>query len=305
MKTLTSALLVAACLVSVAAVGTSESSLFSPWSEPVNLGPLVNSPDDENTACPSRDGLSLFFMSLRPGPFGTAGDLYVSQRPTTADPWGAPINLGANINTDNTEYWPTLSPDGHRLYFGRFLNHNGKINYDLYVSRRHDKSDALGWEPAVPVAELNTLDFNDVALGFFQDDMTGRLMAYFTSNRLGTADLFMTWLQDDDTFAPPLPVTELNTSLNERLETIRRDGLEVFFNRGPGPSGPLGSIWTATRSSTAEPWSAPVIVPAPINAAVDYSPRLSFDGTELYFASNRGSGQFDIWVSKRTRLTGK
>jgi WD40 repeat protein len=305
MKTLGIVILVATCLVSATTGETGDSPAFSPWSEPVNLGPLVNSPATENTPCISRDGLSLYFTSLRPGPFGTTGDLYVSQRRTTADAWGTPVNLGPNINSTNLEYWPTLSPDGHRLYFGVFVNHDGNNNYDLYVSRRHDKNDDFGWEPAVPVAELNTPDFNDVALDFFEDEATGRLMAYFTSNRLGTGDLFMTWLQDDDTFAPPVPVIELNTTLQERLATIRRDGLEVFFNRGPGNAGTaIGPIWTATRSSTFSPWSEPVVVPAPINVGpVDLAPRLSFDGTELYFASNRG-GQQDIWVSTRTRLTG-
>jgi Tol biopolymer transport system component len=312
MKTIACALaLVAVCLVSTLAVGGDDSPRFSSWSDPVNLGPLVNSASSDGTPCISRDGLSLYFYSSRPGPFGTTGDLYVSQRPTKADPWGTPVNLGPNINTAVQEYWPTLSPDGHRLYFSRFLNHNGNNNYDLYVSRRHDKKDAFGWGPAVPVEELNTPDFNDVALDFFEDDATGRLMAYFTSNRLGSADLFMTWLQDDDTFAAPEPVYDLNTPDNERLATIRRDGLEVFFNRGPGNSGTaIGPIFTATRSDTAAIWSQPVQVPAPVNFdptnIVNLAPRLSFDGRELYFESTRGGGfgLQDIWVSTRTKLKG-
>jgi hypothetical protein len=123
----------------------------------------------------------------------------------------------------------------------------------------------------------------------------------------------MTWLQDDDTFAPPEPVYDLNTTANERLATIRRDGLEVFFNRGPGNAGTaLGPIFTATRSNTAAPWSQPVQVPAPVNfdptTVVNIAPRLSFDGTKLYFESSRGvvvvPPVVDIWVSMRTKLRG-
>jgi WD40 repeat protein len=289
--------LVVASFGSIAAAGIDDPPAFSPWSDPVKVSAAVNSPYDENTPCVSRDGLSLYFNSPRPGGFG-AGDLYVSQRSTTSDPWGAPVNLGANINSDKTEYYPALSPDGHRLYFG-VLTASG---YDLYVSRRQNKRDPLGWEPAVPVAELNTPSFNDVALEFFEDEATGRLIAYFSSNRLGDANLFMTWLQNNDTFAPPVLVTELNTALNDRLATIRRDGLEVFFNRGASTIGP---IWTATRHATTEPWSQPVVVPAPINVGpLDLAPRLSFDGSELYFASTRGQQDLDIWVSTRTKLKG-
>jgi Tol biopolymer transport system component len=313
MKTIVCGLaLVAVCLVSPTANGDGDSPRFLSWSEPVNLGSLVNSMANEITPCISRDGLSFFFNSYRPSQFGATGDLYVSLRTTTADPWGTPVNLGENINTSVTEYWPTLSPDGHRLYFSRFVNHGANTNYDLYVSRRHDKKDAFGWEPAVPVDELNTADFNDVALDFFEEDVTGRLIAYFTSNRSGNADLLMTWLQDDDRFATPVPVYELNTTAHERLATIRRDGLEVFFNRGPGSSGTaIGPILTATRSNTAAPWSQAVQVPGPVNLdltnVLNYAPRLSFDGTALYFSSNRGGGigQYDIWVSTRTKLKGK
>jgi hypothetical protein len=265
----------------------------------------------ENTPCISRDGLSFYFMSARPGPFGATGDLYVSQRSTKANPWGTPVNLGPNINTSVTEYWPTLSPDGHRLYFSRMINHNGNSNYDLYVSRRHNRKDAFGWEPAVPVDELYTADFSEAGLDFFEDEATRQLIAYFSSNRLGTADLFMTWLQDDDTFAPPAPVHDLNTTANDRLATIRRDGLEVFFNRGPGSVGTaIGPIFTATRPNTAALWSQPIQVPAPVNldptSIADLAPRLSFDGRELYFSSTRGGGvgQYDIWVSTRTKLKG-
>ena len=310
MKTIACGLaLVVVCLTSTMAGGGGDSPQFSSWSNPMNLGPVVNSTSTDNTPCISRDGLNLYFNSTRPGGFGTTGDLYVSQRPTTVEPWGTPMIL-LNVNTSAQEYWPTLSPDGHRMYFSRFLNHDGNNNFDLYVSRRHNKKDPFGWEPAVPVDELNTADFNETALGFFEEEATGRLMAYFGSNQLGSADLFMTWLQDDGTFAPPTPVDDLNTPDSERLATIRRDGLEVFFNRAPASTpGAPGLLYTSTRSSTAALWSQPVLMPAPVNDPItvrDLAPRLSFDGTQLYFSSSRGGsfGGLDIWVSTRTKLKG-
>ena len=41
-----------------------------PWSEPVNLGPSVNSPADEKYAYLSSDGSTLYFVSDRPGGYG-------------------------------------------------------------------------------------------------------------------------------------------------------------------------------------------------------------------------------------------
>jgi hypothetical protein len=49
------------------------------WSEPVNLGPAVNSAFNETFPSVSSDRQSLYFQSNRPGGFGGA-DIYVSTR---------------------------------------------------------------------------------------------------------------------------------------------------------------------------------------------------------------------------------
>ncbi len=75
----------------------------------------------------SRDGLEMAFVSDRTGGAGSF-DVYVSTRPTTADPWSAPVNLGPAVNTAAGESRPSLSGDGHRLHFGRLG--------DIWVSTR-------------------------------------------------------------------------------------------------------------------------------------------------------------------------
>ena len=54
-------------------------SKFSDWSAPVNLGPIVNSPFNDFAPADSKNGLSLYFSSDRPGGFGSS-DIWVSQR---------------------------------------------------------------------------------------------------------------------------------------------------------------------------------------------------------------------------------
>jgi len=50
-----------------------------PWTEPVNLGPPVNTAVDDRSPSLSTDGRTLFFSSDRPGGFG-AGDLWQTTR---------------------------------------------------------------------------------------------------------------------------------------------------------------------------------------------------------------------------------
>jgi len=52
-------------------------STLDPWSTPVNLGPTINTADDDGGPALSCDGTTLYFYSTRPG--GSGGrDLYVT-----------------------------------------------------------------------------------------------------------------------------------------------------------------------------------------------------------------------------------
>ena len=92
------------------------------WSEPVNLGPIINSPSRESGVDISSDGLTLFFSSWRPG-YGE-DDIWVTRRVTTDAPWGVPKNLGPIINDSEGNFTPCVSADGSTLYFAteRFGN---------------------------------------------------------------------------------------------------------------------------------------------------------------------------------------
>jgi Tol biopolymer transport system component len=86
------------------------------WGEPVNLGPTVNSPEQDGTPVISADGLELYFESDRPGGFGS-DDLLVAKRATTQDDWGPPVNPGSTLNSADWEHCPTISSDGLTLFF--------------------------------------------------------------------------------------------------------------------------------------------------------------------------------------------
>src|SRR5438093_8275760 len=80
---------------------------FSNWAAPVNLGPVVNSAYADNGPAISKDRLSLYFTSTRPGGFGDQ-DIWVSQRASLNDPWGPPTNLGPMINTSYIDGIPAF-----------------------------------------------------------------------------------------------------------------------------------------------------------------------------------------------------
>jgi Tol biopolymer transport system component len=65
-------------------------------------------------------------------------------------------------------------------------------------------------------------------------------------------------------------------------------------------------IWVSTRDSTLDLWSTPVNLGPTVNypGYVTGAPALSWDGTTLYFYSDRpgGFGGRDLYVATRTKL---
>jgi hypothetical protein len=295
---------------------------FSPWSAPVNLGPIVNSSTSEAGAFISKNGLSLYFAAWSCGPTpvppcrpdGFGGfDIYVSQRANVEYPWGTPQNLGPTINTSSNEQTPTISLDGHWLYFGSDRP-GGLGDLDLYVSRRHKKRDDFGWQPPVNLGSGVNSSALERGPAPFEDDETGTITLYFSSTQpggMGLEDIYASTFQPDETYGPAVLVPELSSMFRDVTPAIRRDGLEMFLaSNRPDTLGGL-DLWVSTRASTSDPWSTPVNLGAVVNSPVlsgttglDIRPALSFDGTALYFHSDRpgGFGMYDFYVATRTKL---
>ena len=305
---------------------------FSGWSAPVNLGPVVNSAAYD--ACPtiSKDGLSLYFRSNRPGsqllPNSATPslDIWVTQRDSVDDPWGVPVNLGPTVNSPYHEYCTTFSPDGHWMVF--VSQRPGCGNQDLWISHRKNKRDDLGWETP-EMLNCGATEVNSTAAengpAWFEEEATGRTLLYFSSGRpggLGGLDIYVSEAlgQAKDEFGSPVPVVELNTTALDYQPVLRKDGLEIFFaSNRPGsqqadpvyglpPGAPSVDIWFAVRDSLEDPWSPPENVGPLVNSPFwDFHPTLSRDGTALIFASERGgssTGWSDLWMATREKLRG-
>jgi hypothetical protein len=286
----------------------SRAQKYSDWSEPVNLGPIVNSTAMDRAPAISKDGLSLYFASTRlAGSFGME-DIYVSQRETRDGEWGPAVNLGPIINTGLNEQAPALSRDGHLLFFAS--NRPGGFGgADIWVSRREQTHDDFAWQPAENLgAGVNSITL-DEGPSYFENDEVGVPQLYFSSGRLsgGPGNIFVSEQAADGSFGPAVLVLELSGLGNTRRPSIRHDGLEIFF--GSERSGIPNSqdLWVATRDSVFDSWSEPINLGSPVNTAlVDVQPYISSDRETLFFASNRpGGGPTDIYMTTRTKGSGK
>ncbi len=276
----------------------------TPWSAPVNLGATINSTVLDAHPNLSKDGLSLYFTSNRPGGQG-GNDLWVARRACEDCPWEVPVNLGSVINTSGIDAGSDLSVDGHLLFF--HSNRPGSLGgNDIYVSRRADPNDDLGWGPATPLGPDVNTSADENAPTYLQSAEDGSANLYFTRGDATTQaqDLYVAAItRDGETRGSAVLAVDLNTIVNDAAPTIRIDGREMLFHSPRAGTLGVADLWETTRQSVHEPWSTAVNLGAPINTpSFDQQPSLSHDGRTLVWASDRpgGVGGLDIWMVTRT-----
>jgi hypothetical protein len=295
-------------LLGAAAYYAEAASKFSDWAAPANLGPVVNSAFNDFGPAVSKNGLSLYFSSDRPGGFGP-NDLWVSQRNSVDDEWGPPVNLGAPVNTAFEERTPTFSRDGHWMFF--VSNRPGGFGGDdLWVSWRTNIHDDFGWQAPVNLGSgVNSSGF-DAGATFFENEEEGTPLLFFGSIRpggLGNADIYVSAQSADGSFGPATLVSQLSSPQADQRPTIRFDGLEIIlFSTRPGSLGGA-DLWSSTRRTVSDPWSPPVNLAVVNSTSNDAPSYLSGDGRVLFITSDRpgGFGGLDLYVTTRERVGGR
>ncbi len=205
-----------------------------------------------------------------------------------------PINLGKNINTPESEYFPSLTADGSTLIFTR--RERGDENF--YSSTFQDTA----WAPATPLEGVNT-PLNEGAQAISPD---GSWLVFTACNRegdgsLGSCDLY--WSQNKNgAWTKPVPFSNAINSANwEAQPTLGADNKTLIFSRGTGGPGSPISLWETVRQSGGR-WTKPEKLPPHINVGGKvHTPFLHPDGQTLFFSADSlpGMGGSDIFFVRR------
>tara|TARA_B100000900_G_C20598086_1_gene724287 strand:+ start:2798 stop:4705 length:1908 start_codon:yes stop_codon:yes gene_type:complete len=107
------------------------------WSDPVNLGPVINSSSDERSPFLHIDGKTLYFSSNN---FPSLGgfDIFFSKKDSLYS-WSTPENIGFPINSKFDETSLFVTTDGETAYFSS-NNLDGVGGWDIYSFKLHDKA---------------------------------------------------------------------------------------------------------------------------------------------------------------------
>jgi outer membrane protein OmpA-like peptidoglycan-associated protein len=92
------------------------------WSEPVNLGDMINTPLNEDNPFFSSDGQRMYFSSQ--GHYNIGGyDVFYADRQADGS-WGSPVNLGYPLNTTDDDLFYMPLGDGRIAYQAIFDDEN-------------------------------------------------------------------------------------------------------------------------------------------------------------------------------------
>jgi outer membrane protein OmpA-like peptidoglycan-associated protein len=222
------------------------------------------------------------------------------------------VNLGPNINSDDDEYWPSLTVDGKTIIFTRLMGskvtvgqHRALAQEDFYTSRFENGI----WQPGVPLTTINTI-YNEGAQTISTD---GKLLFFTACTRndgSGSCDIYFSRFKAGDWSIPQNAGEPVNSPSWESQPSISANGESLFFvsNRKGGKGGM--DIWKCNLMGFSEwgkpVWGYPVNLGDSVNTpGNEMSPFIHSDGKTLYFASDnwQGLGGYDIFYCHRQNDT--
>jgi hypothetical protein len=235
---------------------STRASAASSWNTPMVLSSAVNSNLAETAPSISVDGRELYFRRAgSPGEgIGNRGDIYVSKRTSTGDPWGPAEKLPAPINLDQfDENEPNISFDGRELYFNSTRPTDG--GQDIYVTRRASSSGPFG-APELFLKSAGSPFLSADRLKFFF--VTPELLP-----TLGHDDFYvMTRPTASAPFGPPMHLASISSTREDFGLILSADGSTVYFSSdrfGEPRGGPFGEYGMWQASVIPEPTSLSAI----------------------------------------------
>jgi outer membrane protein OmpA-like peptidoglycan-associated protein len=273
--------------------------------EPVNCGPIINSPNDDYFPAITADGKSFYKTVNQPtGRFDAFGneffqeDIFITER--KAD--GTPIKTQAlpeAVNTDGNEGAFSVSQDGKTIFFtvcsrSRGISHHGEVmgSCDIFIAEIQGDKISIS-NPGRP---LNSEEW-DSQPAFSSDGKT----LYFVSGRkggFGKSDIWVSERNKNGQWSEPKNLgAPINTEGSERTPFIHADGKTLYFSSDGHPGMGNLDIYISRKDDKGN-WSKPRNLGYPINTHADEMGLIvDAAGDSAFFSSERENtqGGLDIY----------
>ncbi|MES2274756.1 MAG: OmpA family protein [Bacteroidota bacterium] len=256
--------------------------------KPINLGPEINTADDEYLPVATADESMLIFTRK----IQNNEDFYKSMK--LNNKWQTATYLSNQINTPNyNEGAQSISQDGKYLFFTGCNRPDGLGRCDIYISQKKGNDWAKPFDLSPPI---NTPGWESQP----SISADGRTL-YFVSNRkggYGGYDIWKSTLTPKGWGEPVNLGPNINTTFDEQSPFIHPDDSTLYFCSNGWPGMGNKDLFISRLNIKGE-WGKPQNLGYPINSNGDENGlTITASGNYAFFASNNlnGYGGYDIYT---------
>lgn len=205
-----------------------------------------------------------------------------------------PLNMGANINSQYRDYFPSITADENTLIYTVQIGDQRSGQEDLYRSLKKNGE----WTKAEPIPNINTSE-NEAAQSVSAD---GKFLVFTVCNRkgdFGSCDLYFSERINGRWSTPKNIGAPINSAGWESQPSVAPNADAIYFTRG-GARGQGDKNLMVSKRKDDGSWAEPQAV-AELNTPYDdCAPCIHPDGQTLYFSSagHAGMGGLDLYVSR-------
>ncbi|RLD81110.1 MAG: hypothetical protein DRJ07_09635, partial [Bacteroidetes bacterium] len=207
-----------------------------------------------------------------------------------------PRNLGVNINSPISEYWPSLTADNKILTF-TVSDRKKNSPEDLFYSTRVKSQ----WQMAKNIGVPINTDRSEGAQSVSADGKTMVFTACLRKDGYGSCDIYISQKVGSKWTKPQNIGQPINSQYKETQPSLSSDGKTIYFvSTRPGGKGKF-DIWLSKLQGDGK-WTVPINPGDSINTKEDeLAPFIHYDNETLYFSSkgHAGMGGSDLFISRK------
>lgn len=212
-----------------------------------------------------------------------------------------PERLSENINSENDEYWPSLSLDQQTLVFTRLFKTQGqRPQEDFFIA----EFDSMGWGRASPIIDINT-SLNEGAQTLSAD---GKLLFFTACNRsdgFGSCDIYYSHFSQGKWSIPKNAGNIINSKSWEAQPSFSADKRYLYFSSNRSGGKGQKDIWRAELVEISTNGNLIFDKPENLGDSIntmgnEISPFIHPNTKSFYFASDThvGMGGLDLFTSE-------
>lgn len=264
------------------------------------LSDNVNSTYEETRPMIAPDGKTLYYSRAN-HPENTGGkkdenDIWYSEFDNETGLWKKSQNLGPPLNNKGPNFISSITPDGNAMtvLLGNQYTKNNKMKPGVSVSNKTSE----GWSTPQPLEITNALIESTDGNYFLANNRNVLIMAIDRFDAFGRKDIFVSFLQRDNTWTEPLNLgSDINTVNMESSPYLAADNETLYFS-SKGYSGYGGSdVYISRRlDDTWTNWTEPENLGSEINSiGDDVFFNIPPSGQFAYYSKSQEDSNSDIY----------